>query len=150
MKKILYILLFVPLCAFSQIHVDCSLLTVTDVIFQNDYIIFEIFNADTANSHYPYVAFILDANADNIQNGNMNYYMTFAGTSSSFLYTHNLEFGSLNLPSVMYPLSIYFTYSNLTGENPGQYTCELNYNPQMDINHVEPILSKINVKTIDI
>ena len=50
----------------------------------------------------------------------------------------------------MYPLSIYFTYSNLTGENPGQYTCELLYNPQMNVNDVEPNLSKVKVKTIDI
>ena len=150
MKKIFYILLFFPLFGFSQTQVDCSLLTVTDVIVQNDSITFEIFNADTVDSHYPYVSYTLDANGDTIQNGHMNYYMTFAGTSSTFLYTHNLEFGPLNLPSVMYPLSIYYTYSNLTGENPGQYTCELNYNPQMDVNHVEPILSKIKVKTINI
>ena len=150
MKKIFYILLFVPLFGFSQTQVDCSLLTVTDVIFQNDSITFEIFNADTVDSHYPYVAYTLDANGDTIQNGQMNYYMTFASTSSSFLYTHNLEFGSLNLPSIMYPLSIYFTYTNLTGENPGQYTCELIYNPQMDINDVEVNLSKIKVKTIDV
>ena len=150
MKKIFYILLFVPLFGFSQTQVDCSLLTVTDVIFQNDSITFEIFNADTVDSHYPYVAYTLDANGDTIQNGQMNYYMTFAGTSSSFLYTHNLEFDPLNLPSIMYPLSIYFTYTNLTGENPGQYTCELIYNPQMNMNDVEPNLSKIKVKTIDI
>ena len=150
MKKIFYILLFLPLFGFSQTQVDCSLLTVTDVIFQNDSITFEIFNADTVDSHYPYVAYTLDANGDTIQNGQMNYYMTFASTSSSFLYTHNLEFGSLNLPSIMYPLSIYFTYTNLTGENPGQYTCELIYNPQMDINDVEVNLSKIKVKTIDV
>ena len=31
----------------------------------------------------------------------------------------------------------------------GQYTCELIYNPQMNINDVEPNLSKIKVKTID-
>mgnify|MGYP004032204419 FL=1 len=47
-------------------------------------------------------------------------------------------------------MSIYFTYSNLTGENPGQYTCELIYNPHMDISDIEPNLSKIKVKTIDI
>tara|TARA_B110000908_G_C9928580_1_gene302865 strand:+ start:304 stop:570 length:267 start_codon:yes stop_codon:yes gene_type:complete len=27
-----------------------------------------------------------------------------------------------------YPLSIYFTYTNLTGLNPGDYTCILTYN----------------------
>lgn len=150
MKKIFHILLFLPLFGFSQIQVDCSLLTVTDVIFQNDSITFEIFNTDTVDSHYPYVAYTLDANGDTIQNGYINYYMTFAGTSSFFLYTHNLEFGPLILPSIMYPLSIYFTYSNLTGETPGQYTCELFYNPQMDINAVKPNLSKIKVKSIDI
>ena len=64
MKKIFYILLFIPLFGFSQTQVDCSLLTVTDVIFQNDSITFEIFNADTVDSHYPYVAFTLDANGD--------------------------------------------------------------------------------------
>ena len=47
-------------------------------------------------------------------------------------------------------MSIFFTYTNLTGENPGQYTCELIYNPQMDVNDIEPNLSKIKVKTIDI
>ena len=150
MKKIFYILLFFPLFGFSQTQVNCSLLTVTDVVFQNDSITFEIFNADTVDTHYPYVAFTLDANGDTIQNGNMNYYMTFAGTSSSFLYTHNLEFDPPNLPSIIYPLSIYFTYSNLTGENPGQYNCELIYNPQLNINDVKSNLSKIKVKTIDI
>ena len=150
MKKIFYILLFVPLIGFSQTQVDCSLLTVTDVIVKNDSITFEIFNADTVDSHYPYVSYTLDANGDTIQNGQMNYYMTFAGTSSSFLYTHNLEFDPLNLPSIIYPLSIYFTYTNLTGENPGQYTCELIYNLQMDVNDIEPNLSKIKVNTIDI
>ena len=86
MKKIFHILLFVPLFGFSQTQVDCSLLTVSDVIFQNDSITFEIFNADTVDSHYPYVAYTLDASGDTIQNGQMNYYMTFAGTSSFSLY----------------------------------------------------------------
>ena len=142
--------MFVPLFGFSQTQVDCSLLTVTDVIVQNDSITFEIFNADTVDTHYPYVSYTLDANGDTIQNGQMNYYMTFAGTNSYFLYTHNLEFTPLHLPSIIYPLSIYFTYTNLTGENPGQYSCELIYNPQMDLNDVEPNLSNIKVKTIDI
>ena len=150
MKRIFYILLFVPLFGFSQTQVDCSLLTLTDVVFQNDYITFEIFNADTVDIHYPYVAYTLDASGDTIQNGQMNYYMTFSGTSSYFLYTHNLEFDPLNLPFIMYPLSIHFTYTNLTGVDPGQYTCELIYNPQMNMNDVEPNLSKIKVKTIDI
>ena len=49
-----------------------------------------------------------------------------------------------------YPLSIYFTYSNLTGENSGDYTCELFYNPQMEIDSPELILPRTLIKTIDI
>ena len=148
MKTSLHITIF-SLLGVSQTQIDCSLLTIEDVIIQNDSITFEIFNADTVDSHYPYVAYTLDANGDTIQKGQMNYYMTF-GTSSYFLYTHNLEFGQLNSPIIIYPLSIYYTYSNLTGENPGQYTCELLYNPQMNIINTNISLEKVKVKTIDI
>ena len=56
------------------INATISFKTVTDVVFQNDSITFEIFNADTVDSHYPYVAYTLDAsgNGDTIQNGQMN------------------------------------------------------------------------------
>jgi len=51
----------------------------------------------------------------------------------------------------VYPLSIYFVYSNLTGSNAGDYTCVLTYN-------ISPAnISDINVggnrklqKTVDI
>ena len=132
MKKILYILMFFPLLGFAQGQVDCSLLSVTDVIIQNDSITFEIYNADTMDTHYPYVSYTLDANGDTIQKGQMNWYVTPAGTSSFYYYTNvsiSYVMDSLTDFNVNYPLSIYFTYSNLTGENPGGYTCELVYDP---------------------
>jgi hypothetical protein len=88
MKKVLLILFFFPLIGFAQGQVDCSLLSVNDVIIQNDSITFEIFNADTMDTHYPYVSYTLDANGDTIQKGHMDYYMTFAGTSSHYSYTN--------------------------------------------------------------
>jgi len=57
---------------------------------------------------------------------------------------------SLSESTINYPLSIYFTYSNLTGENSGDYTCELFYNPQMDIVSPELIFPRTLMKTIDI
>ena len=153
MKNLLYILLFVPLAFFAQGQVDCSFLSVTDVIIQNDSITFEIFNADTMDTHYPYVAYTLDANGDTIQKGHMNYYMTFAGTSSHYSYTNIWGYfvmDSLSESTINYPLSIYFTYSNLTGENSGDYTCELLYNPQMNIHNIEVNTDRLLIRTIDI
>ena len=153
MKNLLYILLFVPLAFFGQGQVDCSFLSVTDVIIQNDSITFEIFNADTMDTHYPYVAYTLDVNGDTIQKGHMNYYMTFAGTSSLYSYTNIWGYfvmDSLSESTINYPLSIYFIYSNLTGENSGDYTCELLYNPQMNIHNIDVNTDRLLIRTIDI
>ena len=38
----------------------------------------------------------------------------------------------------------------MIGENPGAYTCELLYNPQMDILNPEENINKTVLKTIDI
>ena len=153
MKKIFYLLLFSPLLGFTQGQVNCSLLSVTDVIIQNDSITFEIYNADTMDTHYPYVAYTLDANRDTIQKGQMSWYVTPAGSASYYYYTNyglNFVLPTNLLININYPLSIYFTYSNLTGENPGGYTCELLYNPQMDIVNTNINHEKKLVKTIDI
>ena len=153
MKKIFYILIFLPLLGFTQGQLDCSLLSVTDVIIQNDSITFEIFNADTMDTHYPYVSHTLNANGDTIQKGQMSWYVTQAGTSSFYYYTnHSMSYvmDSLTEFNVNYPLSIYFTYSNLTGENPGEYSCEMLFNPQMDIVNTNRNHEKNLIKTIDI
>ena len=153
MKKLLHILHFFPLFGFAQGQVDCSLLSVTDVIIQNDSITFEIYNADTMDTHYPYVSYTLDANGDTIQKGQMNWYITPAGSSSYYYYTNyglNFVLPTNLLININYPLSIYFTYSNLTGENPGDYTCELLYTPQMNIVNTKINQEKTLIKTIDI
>ena len=153
MKKIFYIILISPLGLFAQGQVDCSLLSVTDIIIQNDSITFEIYNADTMDTHYPYVSYTLDANGDTIQKGQMNWYVTPAGTSSFYYYTNvsiSYVMDSLTEFNVNYPLSINFTYSNLTGENPGDYTCELLYNPQMNIENTKINHNKNLIKTVDI
>ena len=153
MKKVLNILLFIPVIGFGQGLLDCALLSVTDVVIQNDSIIFEVFNADTMDSHYPYISATLDGNGDTIQSGQMDWYVTPGGVASYYYYTNfsgNYVNESVNPSNVVYPLSVYFTYSNLIGENPGDYSCELTYNPQMTIVNPAVATQKTLLKTIDI
>ena len=152
-QKILYLQLFVPVFCFGQGLVNCFLLTVTDVIIQNDSITFEIYNADNMDTHYPFIEYTLDAIGDTIQKGQMDWFVTPSGTTSSYFYTNNgLNFvlPSNQLININYPLYIYFTYSNLTGQNPGEYTCELLYNPLTKVINKEIYREKILLKTIDI
>ena len=133
MKNITLILILITqLNAFGQGQVNCSLLQVTDVIIDNSNlsIDFGIYNGDTMDSHYPYIAFTIDNNADTIQHGDINWFVTPALDTSWYSY---------NLPSPIspsYPLNIYFVYSNLTGSNPGSDTCIFNYT-QTITSHIE-------------
>ena len=133
MKNITLILILITqLNAFGQGQVNCSLLQVTDVIIDNSNlsIDFGIYNGDTMDSHYPYIAFTIDNNGDTIQHGDINWFVTPALDTSWYSY---------NLPSPIspsYPLNIYFVYSNLTGSNPGSDTCILNYT-QTITSHIE-------------
>ena len=128
MKKLLLILLCVPLIGFGQGQVNCSLLDVTDVVIDNTNMTIDIavYNGDTMDSHYPFIAYTIDALGDTIQNGNISLFVTFALDTS--WYNYNIS----NPISPIYPLSIYFVYSNLTGSNPGDYTCFLSYHPSCD------------------
>jgi hypothetical protein len=133
MKNITLILIIITqLNAFGQGQVNCSLLQVTDVIIDNSNlsIDFGIYNGDTMDSHYPYIAFTIDNNSDTIQHGGINWFVTPALDTS--WYSYNLT--SPISPS--YPLNIYFVYSNLTGSNPGSDTCILNYT-QTIASHIE-------------
>ena len=153
MKKIFYILFFLGSLGFAQGQVDCSLLSVTDVIIQNDSIVFEIYNADTMDTHYPYVSYTLDANWDTIQKGQMSWFVTPSGISSYYYYSNvsiSYVMDSLTEFNVNYPLSVYFTYSNLTGVNPGGYTCELLYSLQTDILNTSTKHEKNLIKITDI
>ena len=133
MKNITLILILITqLNAFGQGQVNCSLLQVTDVIIDNSNLTidFGIYNGDTMDSHYPYIAFTIDNSGDTIQHGNINWFVTFALDTSWYNY---------NLPgpiSPSYPLTVYFVYSNLTGSNPGSDTCTLIYT-QTITSHIE-------------
>ena len=124
MKKLLLILLCLPMIGFGQGQVNCSLLEVTDVVIDNTNLTIDIavYNGDTMDSHYPFIAYTIDALGDTIQSGFINWFVTFASDTSWYSYM----ISSPIIPA--YPLSIYFVYSNLTGSNPGDYTCVLTYN----------------------
>ena len=123
-KKLLLILLCLPLIGWTQGQVNCSLLDVTDVVIENTNMTIDIaiYNGDTMDAHYPFIAYIIDDIGDTIQNGDINWFVTPALDTAWYSYI----LSSSVMPS--YPLSIYFTYTNLTGTNPGDYTCFLTYN----------------------
>jgi len=123
MKKLLFtLLLTIPFIGFGQGQVNCSLLDVTDVVIDNMTIDIAVYNGDTMDAHYPFIAYTIDDIGDTIQNGNINWFVTPALDTAWYSYT----LSSPVMPA--YPLSIYFTYTNLTGSNPGDYTCILTYN----------------------
>ena len=123
-KKLLLILLCLPLIGWTQGQVNCSLLDVTDVVIENTNMTIDIaiYNGDTMDAHYPFIAYTIDDIGDTIQNGDINWFVTPALDTAWYSYI----LSSSVMPS--YPLSIYFTYTNLTGTNPGDYTCFLTYN----------------------
>ena len=123
-KKLLLILLCLPLIGWTQGQVNCSLLDVTDVVIENTNMTIDIaiYNGDTMDAHYPFIAYSIDDIGDTIQNGDINWFVTPALDTAWYSYI----LSSSVTPS--YPLSIYFTYTNLTGTNPGDYTCFLTYN----------------------
>ena len=128
MKELLLLLLCVPLIGFGQGQVNCSLLDVTDVVIDNTNMTIDIavYNGDTMDTHYPFIAYTIDALGDTIQNGNINWFVTPALDTS--WYNYNI----LNPITPIYPLSVYFVYSNFTGPNPGEDTCILSYHPSCD------------------
>ena len=123
-KKLLLILLCLPVIGWTQGQVNCSLLDVTDVVIENTNMTIDIaiYNGDTMDAHYPFIAYTIDDIGDTIQNGDINWFVTPALDTAWYSYI----LSSSVTPS--YPLSIYFTYTNLTGTNPGDYTCFLTYN----------------------
>jgi hypothetical protein len=134
----------ISLSVFGQGMVNCSLLTVTDVIINNEELTIDVAvnNSDNMDAHYPYINYIIDSSGDTIQNGNLNLFVTFANETSWYNY-------SITSPiTPLYPITIYFTYSNLTGKEPGDYTCELTYdisqNTSIDLTHKKTLYKIVN------
>jgi len=122
MKKLLHLLLCLPLIGFGQGTINCTLLTITDVVIDNTNLTVDIaiYNGNTMDTHYPHIAYTIDNNGDTIQNGDVNWFMTFALDTSWYSYTLS------NAISPSFPLTLYFVYDNLGGL--GWDTCMLIYN----------------------
>ena len=113
---------------WAQGQVNYSLLNVTDVVIDNINMSIDIavYNGDTMDTHYPFIAYTIDDLGDTIQSGNITWFVTPALDTSWYSYTLS------NSVIPAYPLSIYFVYSNFTGPNPGEDTCILSYHPSCD------------------
>ena len=72
----------------------------------------------------------------------MNLFVAFANQTT--WYTYDITAPIISL----YPLTIYFTYSNLTGEEPGDYTCELIYDTSQNITF-DDITKKSLIKIVN-
>jgi len=128
MKKLLLILLFLPLIGFGQGQVNCSLLNVTDVVINNTNMTIDIavYNGDTMDAHYPFIAYTIDDLGDTIQSGNITWFVTPALDTSWYSYTLS------NSVIPAYPLSIYFVHSNFISNPATEDTCILSYDPSCD------------------
>ena len=128
MKKLLLILLCLPMIGFGQGQVNCSLLNVTDVVIDNTNLTIDIavYNGDTMDTHYPFIAYIIDDLGDTIQNGNISWFVTPALDTSWYSYTLS------NSVMPAYPLSVYFVHSNFISTPATEDTCILSYDPSCD------------------
>jgi len=127
MKKLLYILLFVPLALFGQDTISCDLFSIVDVTIDEDnYTMdFSLYNENSLPVSNPYFAYTIDNNGDTIQYGTTWHFLILGESTSFYNYTLN----SMDVPS--YPLTSYFVYQEAFGEfifNPD--TCVLIYNNQ--------------------
>ena len=128
MRKLLLVLLYLPMIGFGQGQVNCSLLNVTDVVIDNTNLTIDIavYNGDTMDAHYPFIAYTIDDLGDTIQSGNINWFVTPALDTSWYSYTLS------NSVIPAYPLSIYFVYSNFISNPATEDTCILPYDPSCD------------------
>ena len=102
-------------------QIDCSLLEVADVVIDenNMTIDIDIYNGDTIQINYPYIELVIDAMGDTIQNGSITFFVQFPQDTMTYSY-------ALNNVSPVYPLTVFFAYSDMVG-GMGTDTCILNY-----------------------
>ena len=128
MKKLLLILLFLPVIGFSQSQVNCSLLEVIDVNIDNSNLIINIIISDGNSSgmQYPYIAYTVDGIGDTIQTGNINLFGTMG------LDTTNYGYGISSPITPIYPLSIFLVHTDFSANGSITDTCILSYHPSCD------------------
>ena len=128
MRKLLLVLLYLPMFGFGQGQVNCSLLNVTDVLIDNANLTIDIavYNGDTMHTHYPFIAYTIDDLGDTIQSGNISWFVTLGLDTSWYSYT-------LSNPVIpAFPLSVYFVYSDFMSMQAIDDTCILSYDPSCD------------------
>ena len=151
MKKLLLILLFLPVIGFSQSQVNCSLLEVIDVNIENSNLMINIIISDGNSSgmQYPYIAYTVDGIGDTIQTGNINLFGTMG------LDTTNYGYGISNPITPIYPLSIFLVHTDFS-TNGSTDTCILSYHPSCDsvittINYIDsssiPYVINLSIET---
>ena len=127
MKKLLLILLCLPMIGFGQGQVNCSLLSVADVVIDNPNLSIDIliYNGDTMDAHYTYLSQIIDSNGDTTSLGNSMYWFAHI-RNDTVAYHYSLP----NTVSFSYPISIYFLYTDF---NAGGIldSCILSYTPMI-------------------
>jgi len=128
MKKLIIILLFLPVIGFSQSQVNCSLLEVLDVNIDNSNLIINIVISDGNSSgmQYPYIAYTVDGIGDTIQTGNINLFGTMG------LDTTNYGYGISNPITPIYPLRIFLVHTDFSTTGSTTDTCVLSYHPSCD------------------
>jgi len=106
---------------------DCSFLEVSQVLIDETTMTIDIsiYNGDTVDINYPYIGLVVDAMGDTIQNGTASFFLQFALDTMTYGY-------ALNSVSPVYPLTVYFAYSDLIG-GMGTDTCVLSYTPPIGI-----------------
>ncbi len=114
MKKLLFILLCMPIIGFGQFL--CSQLAVSDIVINsaNMTIDISIYDGNIGGQPYPYIAYTIDNLGDTIQTGSLNSFGNLGLDTSLYLYSLN------SLPN--YPLTVCYAY----GMNSD--TCILTYN----------------------
>tara|TARA_B100000900_G_scaffold327651_1_gene287802 strand:+ start:4191 stop:5036 length:846 start_codon:yes stop_codon:yes gene_type:complete len=124
MKKLLLILLFLPMVGFGKMLINCSSLKALnfDVDNMNLIVDISISNTDSLGLQYPFIAYTLDYSGDTIQSGNINLFGTMGLDTTVYSYSLSSQVNPI------YPLSIFLVHTNF-GVND---TCILNYHPSCD------------------
>ena len=106
---------------------DCAFLEVSQVLIDDTSMTIDIsiYNGDTIDINYPYIGLVVDAMGDTIQNGTASFFVQIALDTMTYSY-------ALNSVSPVYPLTVYFAYSDLIG-GMGTDTCVLSYTPPTGI-----------------